>query len=208
MGLLSKFFNNARKPVGFLGKLMVNGMNGGDHAAMANWALSSLPIKGNGQILDVGCGGGANIARLLKCCPNGTVTGIDYSSVSVEKSRQVNAQAIRESRCKVVEGSVAELPFGKDTFDMVTAFETIYFWPDIEHCFNEVKRVLKDGGVFAIVNEDDGLSGTNERWEKIIEGMHTYTPQEIRLHLTNTGFSDINVERNETKHWLMATAKK
>ena len=142
MGLLSKFFNNARKPAGFLGKMMVN------------------------------------------------------------------AQAIRESRCKAVEGSVAELPFGKDTFDMVTAFETIYFWPDIEHCFNEVKRVLKNGGVFAIVNEDDGLSGTNERWEKIIDGMHTYTPQEIRLHLTNTGFRGINVERNETKHWLMATAKK
>ena len=95
MGLLSKFFNNARKPAGFLGKMMVN------------------------------------------------------------------AQAIRESRCKVVEGAVAELPFGKDTFDMVTAFETIYFWPDIEHCFNEVKRVLKDGGVFAIVNEDDGLSSTS-----------------------------------------------
>ena len=96
MGLLSKIFSNTKKPEGFFGKLMVNGMNGGGHAAMANWALSSLQIKEEGQILDIGCGGGGNIARLLKRCPNGTVTGIDYSSVSVEKSKKVNAQAIQD----------------------------------------------------------------------------------------------------------------
>lgn len=83
MGLLSKIFSNTKKPEGFFGKLMVNGMNGGGHAAMANWALSSLQIKEDGKILDIGCGGGGNIARLLKRCPSGTVTGIDYSSVSV-----------------------------------------------------------------------------------------------------------------------------
>ena len=208
MGLLSKIFSNTRKPEGFFGKIMVNGMNGGGHAAMANWALSSLQIKEDSQILDIGCGGGGNIARLLKRCPNGTVTGIDYSSVSVEKSKKVNAQAIQEDRCEVVEGSVASLPFEDEAFDMVTAFETIYFWPDIEHCFNEVKKVLKAGGTFVIVNEDDGLSGTNEKWEKIIDGMHTYDPQEIRLHLTNTGFKDINIRRDEQRHWLCVTAKK
>ena len=208
MGLLSKIFSNTRKPEGFFGKIMVNGMNGCGHAAMANWALSSLQIKEDSQILDIGCGGGGNIARLLKRCPNGTVTGIDYSSVSVEKSKKVNAQAIQEGRCEVVEGSVASLPFEEEAFDTVTAFETIYFWPDIEHCFNEVKKVLKAGGTFVIVNEDDGLSGTNEKWEKIIDGMHTYNPQEIRLHLTNTGFKDVDVRRDEQRHWLCVTAKK
>ena len=91
---------------------------------------------------------------------------------------------------------------------MITAFETIYFWPDIEHSFNEVKKVLKPGGMFVIVNEDDGLSGNNEKWEKLIEGMHTYNPQEIRLHLTNAGFHDINVRRDEQRHWLCVTAVK
>ena len=35
MGLLSKIFGNTRKPEGFFGRLMVTGMNGGSHAAMA-----------------------------------------------------------------------------------------------------------------------------------------------------------------------------
>ena len=89
---------------------------------------------------------------------------------------------------------------------MATAFETVYFWPDIEKSFAEVKRVLAPGGKFLIVNEDDGLSGNNEKWEKMIEGMHTYTPDELNKHLTATGFRDIIIKRDETKHWLAVTA--
>ena len=102
MGLLSKIFSNTRKPEGFFGKMMVNGMNGGGHAQMANWALSSVQIKEDGQILDIGCGGGANIARLLQRAPKGVVQGIDYSSVSVAKSSKVNAKAIAKgaARCR------------------------------------------------------------------------------------------------------------
>ncbi len=123
MGLLSKIFSNTRKPEGFFGKMMVNGMNGGGHAQMANWALSSVQIKEDDQILDIGCGGGANIARLLQRVPKGVVQGIDYSSVSVAKSSKVNAKAIAEGRCKVQEASVVKLPFGESTFDLVTAFD-------------------------------------------------------------------------------------
>ena len=146
MGILSKIFSNTRKPEGFFGRMMVNGMNGGSHARMAEWGLSFVDIANNWDILDVGCGGGANVARLLKRSPKGTVTGIDYSPVSVKKSTEVNAAEIAAGRCKVVEGSAAQLPFGENTFDLVTAFEAVYFWPEIEKCFAGVRRTLKDGG--------------------------------------------------------------
>ena len=208
MGLLSKFFSNARKPEGFLGKIMVNGMNGGGHAAMANWALAMVTIGRDDHILDIGCGGGANIARLLQRTLQGSVTGIDFSPVSVRKSTKVNTKAIREGRCKVLEGNVANLPFPEGSFDVVTAFETIYFWPDIEHCFNKVKKVLKPGGQFVIVNESDGSGEMDAKWESMIEGMHTYKPEEIRHHLTNVGFRDLNITVNEEKRWLCVTAGK
>ena len=208
MGLLSKIFSNTRKPEGFFGKMMVNGMNGGGHAQMANWALSSVQIKEDDQILDIGCGGGANIARLLQRAPKGVVQGIDYSSVSVAKSSKVNAKAIAEGRCKVQEASVVKLPFGESNFDLVTAFETVYFWPEIEKCFAGVRRTLKVGGCFVIVNEDDGLTDANKKWEKIIDGMHTYTPDELRAHLIAAGFHDIAIHRDEQHHWLCVLAKK
>lgn len=208
MGLLSKIFSNTRRPEGFFGRMMVNGMNGGSHARMAEWGLSYVDIADNWDALDVGCGGGANVARLLNRSPRGTVTGIDYSPVSVKKSTEVNAAAIAAGRCKVVEGSAEALPFGENAFNLVTAFETVYFWPEIAECFAGVRRTLKEGGRFLIVNEDDGLTGNNEKWEKLIEGMHTYTPDELRTHLTAAGFRDIAVHTGEQHHWLAVTATK
>ena len=87
------FFENTRKPVGLGGKLMVAMMNLG-HSPMTRWGLRFLRLAPNAKVLDCGCGGGANIKTLLKLCPKGKVQGIDYSAVSVEKARKVNAGAI------------------------------------------------------------------------------------------------------------------
>ncbi|MCR4863667.1 MAG: class I SAM-dependent methyltransferase [Bacteroidales bacterium] len=208
MGILSKIFSNTRKPEGFWGRMMVAGMNGSSHAAMASWGLDLANVPTKGEIIDIGCGGGANLTRLIDRILHAKVTGVDYSAVSVEKSRKVNADAIAQGRCKVLEASVESLPFKDDAFSMATAFETVYFWPEIEKSFAEVRRILSPGGKFLIVNEDDGLSGNNEKWEKMIEGMHTYTPDELKNHLTAAGFKDIVVHRNESKHWLCVTAVK
>ena len=140
------FFENTRKPVGFGGKIMVAMMNLG-HSPVARWGLRFLNVAPDARVLDCGCGGGANIRRLLKKYPQAIIKGIDYSPVSVEKSKRVNEAAIVEGRCTVLQGSVADMIFADDWFDAVTAFETVYFWPDLPQCFREVYRVLKDGGV-------------------------------------------------------------
>ena len=102
--------------------------------------------------------------------------GVDYSVVSVEKSRKVNADAIAAGRCCVLEASVDALPFKDATFRMVTAFETVYFWPDIVKCFTEVKRVMEPGGKLLIVNEDDGLSGAEREMGEADRGYaHLYS---------------------------------
>ena len=130
------FFENTRKPVGLGGKIMVAMMNLG-HSPVARWGLHFLELTLDAKVLDCGCGGGANIKRLLKKCPKGIVKGIDYSPVSVEKSKKVNEAAIAVGRCTVLQGSVANMIFAGDWFDAVTAFETVYFWPDLPQCFRE-----------------------------------------------------------------------
>ena len=146
------FFTNTRKPEGLGGRLMVAMMNWG-HAPVARWGRSFLRLKAGATILDLGCGGGANLAVLLKLCPDGTAVGLDYSSVSVKKASAVNCRAIAEGRCQVIQGDVQELPFADDSFEQVTAFETIYFWPNLEEAFQQVFRVLKPGGSFLVCNE-------------------------------------------------------
>ena len=139
------FFENTRKPVGLAGKIMVAMMNLG-HGPVARWGLQFLEFAPDAKVLDCGCGGGANMKRLLKKCPQGIVKGIDYSTVSVEKARSLNQTAIQEGRCVVWQGSVERIIFAKDWFDAVTAFETVFFWPYLDRCFGEVYGVLMTVG--------------------------------------------------------------
>ncbi len=196
------FFENTRRPEGFGGKLMVSMMNLG-HAALAEWGLQHLAVPEGAAVLDCGCGGGANIKKLLEKAAQGSVKGIDYSEVSVEKSRSLNASAISAGRCEIMQANVAQLPFEDNSFDLVTAFETVYFWPELPACFREVGRVLKPGGTFFICNE----CGEDNKWTDIVSGLKIYTADELTQVLTKAGFTDIVMHKND-KGWLCATARK
>lgn len=86
---------------------------------------------------------------------------------------------------------VSSLPYESATFDLATAFETIYFWPDIVEDFKEVRRVLKPGGRFAVCNEMASEAG-NERWISLLD-MKIYTPDEIVENMTKAGFTQTSV---------------
>ena len=201
------FFENTRRPKGFGGKIMVRMMNRG-HSKLAHWGFSKISVKEDAKILDAGCGGGANIALWLEKCQNVRVTGIDYSEVSVEESQKRNSAAIKQNRCEIVQGNVADMPFADSTFDCVSAFETIYFWPGLKMCFGEVHRILKSSGIFMICNESDGTNTADEKWTEKIGGMKIYTREEICAALKSAGFSETKSFSDEKKHWLCVLAKK
>ena len=199
------FFENTRKPAGFSGRVMVSMMNL-CHSPMARWGFRFLKLAGNAAVLDCGCGGGANLARLLKKCPDGIVKGIDYSPVSVEKARKVNQQAIQQGRCTVLNGSVADMIFASSWFDAVTAFETVYFWPDLSASFREVYRVLKPSGTLLICNEC-GDPEKYSKWTEIIDGMTVYRDTELQAALEQAGFQHVQTHSNKMG-WLCVTAQK
>lgn len=201
------FFQNTCKPDGLGGKLMVKIMNSG-HSALAQWGFAKLAAADGHEILDVGCGGGANVAAWLAKCPGAHVTGLDYSGVSVAETRRVNEAAMKAGRCEAVQGNVAALPFADDRFDYVSAFETIYFWPGLETCFAQVYRVLKPGGTFLICNECSGTNPADEKWTKIVDGMRIYDQKQICAALKAAGFAAMQCYADEKKHWLCVLAQK
>jgi len=200
------FFQNTRKPVGFGGRLMVKGMNSGSHAKLAKWGLSHITIAENARILDAGCGGGANVMSLLAKSPKGHVTGLDYSEVSVAESEKVNQKAIADGRCEIIQGDVSALPFPAETFDLVTAFETVYFWPDPAKTFQGISRVLKTGGTFFICNESNGHDRKAVKFSKIIDGMELYDAGQLCNLLQQAGFKDIETDAKGI--WLCVRALK
>ena len=206
MGILRAFFNNTRKPKGLLGRCMVGSMNRA-HAALADWGLSYLPETGPTEIAELGCGGGRNIRALLRKYPAATVAALDYSEVSVEKARSVNRKGLQAGRCRIIQGEVSFLPFEDGAFDLVTAFETVYFWPDLLQSFKEVYRVLKSGGTFLICNECSGDNAEDEKWTEKVSGMIIYKDVQLKAILEQAGFRDIQIHKNE-KGWLCILAQK
>ena len=207
MGLFTKFFAQTKKPEGFLGKLMVNGMNGG-HAKLADWGMLHLTGITAINIAELGCGGGRNAVELLKRYPEARLSALDYSALSVQKTREYNRESVETGRCAVVQGNVAALPFAAETFDLATAFETVYFWPGLEKCFAEVFRVMKPGGTFLICNESDGTDEASLKYEKIIDGMKCYTAGELTAALQAAGFSEIKTAHHPDKPWIAVLARK
>ncbi len=203
------FYLNVKKPMDSAdGRRMLHRMNGGHHAELSKWSLAYLDVEDDYDVLDLGCGGGANLNRLLSMCPDGTVTGLDYSETSVEVSQDTNATAIAEGKCDVVLGDVADLPFEDESFDAITAFETIYFWPDINKALSEAYRVLRHGGEIMICNEADGDIDKAEKWTSIIPDMTVYDSSQISQLLADAGFSDIVIYRHHTQGWLAVIAVK
>ena len=100
-------------------------MNGGRHAALPEWVCSELGEQVFSCALDIGCGGGANIQRMLNKFPEATVTGLDLSNEALDIAHELNYPPIMDKRCAVVGGNVIQMPFAKNIFDLVTAFETV-----------------------------------------------------------------------------------
>ena len=178
---------------------------------MAKWGVSHFEVQKDSKILDIGCGGGKNIERFAKqISENGRVVGIDYSEVSVEKSTKLNQEFIDQGIVNVLQGSVSEMPFYDETFDIVTGFETIYFWPDFINDLKEVNRVLKKDGLVFFCNEAVYREGEMEKYDDLIEllDMKIYSEEVLKDSLEQTGFTDFKAYLNDENDWICVTARK
>ncbi|WP_026624535.1 class I SAM-dependent methyltransferase [Eggerthia catenaformis] len=207
MKFLNKLLNNTGKPEGFLGKIMIKGMNKG-HKKVSDWGMSYLDNIHPDEILELGCGGGRNAHELLKKYPSAHLTAIDYSPLSIEKTKVYNLDAVTKGNMDVEIGDVNHLSIASNTIDLVTAFETIYFWKDLPCCFKLIHKTLTDNGCFLIVNESDGEDRVSLRYEKIIEGMENYTVKQLYQYLKEAGFSHVEALHHESKPWITIIAHK
>ena len=195
MGLLKSLFTNCAHPKGRMGRAMLKFMNL-CHAPLTNWGLNLVDIQGGWTMLDIGCGGGATLKRLLKRSKDAQVYGIDISDESVAKARKVN-RALLDKQVFIQQGSAVKLPYEDAKFDLVTAVETVYFWPNLPNCLQEVRRVLKPGGHFAIMVE---VVDTDSKWTNVVEGMTAYTPEQLKLFLDDAGFTQTEIYRKKPSY--------
>ena len=204
--MVAKKIDQCMKPHGEEGIQTIKNMNE-NHKEISEFAFQCITITKNDKILDIGCGGGVNIEKFLKLTDK-NVDGLDYSEISVAESLKRNKSSVEKGRCRIIQADVCDMPIENESYDLVSAFETIYFWPDIGNTFKEVLRIIKTNGQFMIAQGTDGNHPDDEKWLASVEGMSVYTSAQLEKYLLNAGFSSVNSFKKENDYILVVIAQK
>lgn len=182
------------------------------HSKLTDWGLAHVTIENHHTILDIGCGGGRTVSKLAAIATQGKVFGVDFSEESIAATKRTNARCMAAGRVEVHHGSVSQLPFPDGLFDLVTAVETHFWWPNLPTDMREIFRVLKPGGHLIIIAEI--YKGANTTVAKLAEkyasrtGMKLLSVDEHRELFANAGYSEVQVTALPDKAWICAIGKK
>jgi len=198
-----------RKPSRWIGGRFLRAMNVA-HSALTDWGLAHVEIGKGFTILDVGCGGGRTVGKLADAAPEGKVYGIDYSAESVAVSRRENAGTVAQGRVEIGRASVSKLPFPDDRFDLVTAVETQYYWPDPVGDMKEIRRVLKPGGRVVVILETyrGGRFGAIKGAVMIALRSRHLTLDRHREIFSAAGFSNVQIFTEPRRGWFCGVGTK
>ena len=199
MSLTKKMQKQGGKPSGFLGSIIGKLMNV-FHGDIHKWGLQSCAIQEDFVCLDIGCGGGNAVKTIAEKATNGKTFGLDHSSEMVNLSRKLNKSAIAKGLVDINQGSVSTLPFLDKQFDLITAFETIQFWPDLDKDLKEVRRVLKSTGTFVIINR---YPPADSKW---VDFLQIKSDTDYKQKLDSSGFKSVSIDKDSKKGWIQVIA--
>jgi SAM-dependent methyltransferase len=102
------------------------------------------------------------------------------------------------------------LPFPDGAFDIVTAVNSHYYWPDLVRDMQEVSRVLKPGGCLVLIGEACKGGKYDKRDQKFVELVHLayHTADELGNLISKAGYSKVQMFEEYDKGWICGIGRK
>ena len=160
--------------------------------------LELLQVAARDRVLEIGPGNGAFVADIVASAKHVSYTGLDWSAEMVDVAGRHNQTLVQRGQATFLQGSSYALPFGRASFDKVLSVHTLYFWEDPERHLNEIRRVMKPGGLFCLAFGDRAFMQT---LPFVAHGFSLYDLPRAERILRASGF-DVLVQRQlqETGH--------
>ena len=184
------------KPTGIIGKIIGRLMNK-FHTSLYVEYFNKNSLPDNYRILDIGCGGGKFLMYLSQKSKEFELWGLDHSKEMIDLTSQVNKKAINQDRLKLLVGSVTKIEIKDNSLDLVTAFETVQFWSDLDKAFSEIYRILDKDGEFLIINRYP-KEGT--KWWKLA---NLKSEKDYKDKFEYAGFKNISIDLNYKNGWII-----
>jgi len=152
MKYIESQFGNPRGLIGHLAGIIMAIEN----RQRNSWALSLLEIDPADHMLEIGFGPGWAIQRASMMAVNGLVAGVERSREMLAQAKFRNRIRIKSGRVDLRSGTAASIPFEDEQFDKVYAVNSFHEWGEAMPGLLEARRVLKPGGLLAIVEHPHG----------------------------------------------------
>lgn len=197
---MKKWFNTQlgrqlSKPTGFWGLILGRLMNKNNYPMYLD-AYLMLALEKGDHVLEIGFGNGAFIKEIVDIIEPGTFSGIDISETMLKTAKRRNKSLIEAGKVELIKAPAGQNPFADQSFDKVFTINTIYFWKDPKQVMQEIKRVLKPGGVFVVA------LGTKEAMEKngyFKERFTLYEKADVEKLFIDAGFTDLKITYSTLK---------
>src|ERR687897_3429618 len=151
------------------------------------WAVSLLDVGSEDRVLEIGFGPGIAIRELGRLARKGYVCGIDHSELMLRRAQRLNAEGLRRGVVDLRLGSVPEdLPAFDEPFDKILAVNATMFWREPVARLEELRRLLRSGGLIAVAHQPRGPGASDETsaaWGR-----------EMEAALAQAGFSEVRLE--------------
>ena len=189
------FSNQARKPFGLFGKLVMSRIFDQGNLFLNNFMEEMLSLEKSDHVLEIGFGTGKLIFNMAKLVKSGIIEGIDLSNTMVVIAEKKNKKYISKGKVIISQGDFENFTYNDNSFDKICSSNTIYFWPHPYDYIKKIKRILKPGGKVVLAFED------KEHLEKKPlnpEIFQFYSKDEIvSLYKRNGLYKDINIFSRE-----------
>jgi ubiquinone/menaquinone biosynthesis C-methylase UbiE len=147
----STFFSKqARKPSGIFGRFFMSRIFEKGNSELNTFVKEVLSVKGNDNILEIGCGTGILLKQIANNLDHGFIEGVDFSKSMISIAQKKNRSHINSKMVIIRQGDFEELIFKDNYYDKILSVNTIYFWKDPTVIISKIFDLLKPKGMLVL----------------------------------------------------------